>query len=298
MNKFLPLVALALLPLGLSAQTKPGVRKPASATARTTAVRPTAVRKPTTAAKPSTAVAKTTTPQQTPAPVTSPAPSTPVAQEQPVVAQQPKTQAVATSRPTPQPVRTRSNESHFHIGFRVGGNSSTFSGVNPSALGEGVKLARVTGFHGGVIFNFGGPSFSVQPEILYSQYGVKFAAGSDYLQLKYNVVEVPVLLKASFGQPNLRFFINAGPVATYAINGNLSVQESGQSQSQAIDLSNEGRLSYGATGGIGIALQAGSGKIQLEGRYSYLVSGQNDDGTQTKPQNAMLSIGYLIPIGR
>ncbi|GAB3554401.1 outer membrane beta-barrel protein [Spirosoma fluminis] len=111
-------------------------------------------------------------------------------------------------------------------------------------------------------------------------------------------MEVPVLLKATFGQPNLRVFINAGPVATYAINGTVSAQESGQSGSQALDVTNEGRLAYGATGGLGIALQAGPGKIQLEDRYSYLVSGQNDGGSQTKPQNTMLSIAYLLPLGR
>lgn len=298
MNNLIPVIALALLPLGLSAQTKSAVRKPTTSTARTTAARPTTVRKPTTVAKPSTSVTKATAPQPAPATAVATASSAPAVQDQPAPTPQPKPQTTTASRPTPKPVQARSHESRTHFGFRVGGNSSTFSGVDPSGLGEGVKLARVTGFHAGVLFNFGGPSFSVQPELLYSQYGVKFAAGSDYLQLKYNVVEVPVLLKASFGQPNLRFFINAGPVATYAVNGTLSVRESGQSQSQALDMSNEGRLSYGATGGIGIALQAGSGKIQLEGRYNYLISGQNDDGSQTKPQNAMLSIGYLIPIGR
>ncbi|GAB3498161.1 porin family protein [Spirosoma knui] len=221
-------------------------------------------------------------------------------QEQPAAAPLATAQAATTSRPTPtpKPVRRQTSESRVHIGFRLGGNSSTFGGVDASSVGEGVKLTRVTGFHGGVVFNFGGPSFSVQPEILYTQYGVRFTAGADYLQLKYNVVEVPVLLKATFGQPNLRVFINAGPVATYAINGTVSALESGQSGSQALDMTNEGRLAYGATGGLGIALQAGPGKVQLEGRYSYLVSGQNDGGSQTKPQNAMLSIAYLLPLGR
>ncbi|GAB2553782.1 hypothetical protein GCM10027190_00290 [Spirosoma areae] len=221
-----------------------------------------------------------------------------VRQEQPETAYvaPPKPQAVAASRPAPQVIPASASEGRFRIGFRLGGNSSTIGGVDVSALGEGIKLARVTGFHGGVVFNFGGPSFSVQPEILYTQYGVRMAAGSDYLQIKYSIVEVPVLLKASFGQPNLRFFVNAGPVMTYATGGTVSVQEGGQSDSQKLDMTNEGRLAFGASGGAGVALKAGPGSVLLEARYSYLFS-SNDAGATLHPQNAMLSIGYLIPLG-
>ncbi|MVM28546.1 outer membrane beta-barrel protein [Spirosoma sp. HMF4905] len=283
------LFALSLLPLSLLAQTKPAARKPATAThSATNRVAKAPVKKP------------ATVPQYTaPQPTNTVNTAAPAAQPQPTtayVAPAAQPAVISHQAPAPQRVPAKASQSHFRIGFRVGGNSSTIGGVDLSAVGEGVKLARVTGFHGGVIFNIGGPSFSVQPEILFTQYGVRLASGSDYLQLKYNTVEVPVLLKASFGQPNLRFFINAGPVAAYTLSGVVSVQQGGQSDSQKMDMTNDGRLSFGASGGAGVSLQAGPGAFQVEARYSYLFS-SNDDGAKLTPQNAMLSIGYLIPLG-
>ncbi|GAB4003787.1 hypothetical protein GCM10028808_00080 [Spirosoma migulaei] len=288
MNVLFSFVTLSLVSQSLLAQPKPAARKPIPAK------RPVTTQSATTPVKKPVATTTLSAAQ--------PAKAAPVEQEQPRPEQPtttyiaPKPQAAPANRPAVQNTPTTTSQSHFRIGFRLGGNSSTIGGTDISALGEGVKLARVTGFHGGVIVNIGGPNFSVQPEILYTQYGVRVAAGADYFQLKYNLVEVPILLKASFGQPNLRFFINAGPVAGYTTSGTISVQESGQSQSQALDVTSSGRLSFGASGGAGVALKAGPGSVQLEARYSYLFS-SNEDGVALNPQNAMLSVGYLIPLG-
>lgn len=288
MTNLLSFITLSLIPVSLLAQPKPSTHK-ASPTVKRSATTQVA----TTLAKKATPSAKRTAYQ--------PAGAASARQEQPAVvyvAPAPKTQTVATDRPVQRTVAPASTQgSRFRIGFRLGGNSSTIGGVDPANFGQGVKAARVMGFHGGVMVNIGGPNFSVQPEILYSQYGIKMTAGSDYLQLKYNFIEVPVLLKASFGQPNLRFFVNAGPVGSYTMSGTISVQEGGQAGSQKIDLTGSGRLSFGVSGGGGVALQAGPGAVQLEARYSYLFS-SNEEGTALKPQNAMLSVGYLIPLGR
>ena len=288
MKNLLSLFTLSLIPMSLLAQSKPAVRKSTTATrSATTRTATTPVKKPVPAAQYAT---------------TQPVNVAPAPQQQPRQEQQatvyvaPKAQPTPASRSTQYAAPVSVGDSRFRIGFRLGANSSTIGGIDPSNFGEGVKAARVMGFHGGVIFNFGGPNFSVQPEILYSQYGVKMTAGSDYLQLKYNLIEVPILLKASFGQPNLRFFVNAGPVGSYTMGGTISVQEAGQSQSQKIDMTGSGRMSFGLSGGAGVALQAGPGAVQLEARYSYLFS-SNDDGAKLKPQTAMLSVGYLIPMG-
>lgn len=285
MNHLLSFIALSFISLSLSAQPKPAVRKSAP------------VKRPT--AQAATIPAKKPAAQYS---ATQPASVAPAVQVQPrqeapaTVYVAAKPQAAPASRPTRYAAPVSADASRFRIGFRVGANSSTIGGIDPANFGEGVKAARVMGFHGGVMFNIGGPNFSVQPEILYSQYGVKMTAGSDYLQLKYSLIEVPVLLKASFGQPNLRFFVNAGPVGSYTTGGTITVQEAGQSQSGKIDMTGSGRLSFGLSGGAGVAIQAGPGAVQLEARYSYLFS-SNEDGTKLKPQNAMLSVGYLIPMG-
>lgn len=285
MKVLFSLLTLSLVSQNLLAQTKPAVRK------STTAARPAVTRTATNPAKKPAPAAQYTAPQTAVAtPVTQP-------QQQPAtVYAAPQTQAIPVSRLAQYTAPVTADNSRFRFGFRLGTNSSTIGGFDPANFGEGVKVARVIGFHGGVMFNFGGPNFSVQPEILYTQYGVKMTAGPDYLQLKYNLIEVPVLFKASFGQPTLRFFVNAGPVGSYTMGGTVSVQEAGQSESQKIDMTGSGRFSFGVSGGAGVALQAGPGAIQLEARYSYLFS-SNDDGTKLKPQNAMLSVGYLFPLG-
>lgn len=285
MKVLFSLLTLSIVSQSLLAQTKPAVRK------LTTTTRPAVSR---TTAAPATKPAPAS---QYTAPQTANATPAAQPQQQPAtVYAAPQTQAAPASRPAQYSAPATVDNSRFRFGFRLGANSSTIGGFDPANFGEGVKAARVIGFHGGVMFNFGGPNFSVQPEILYTQYGVKMTAGPDYLQLKYNLIEVPVLFKASFGQPNLRFFVNAGPVGSYTMGGTISVQEAGQSESQKIDITGSGRFSFGVSGGAGVALQAGPGVVQLEARYSYLFS-SNDDGTKLKPQNAMLSVGYLFPLG-
>ena len=198
--------------------------------------------------------------------------------------------------PINRPIATRkASESRLQVGVRLGANSTTISGFDFSAIGTGLQAARVTGFHGGVVFNIGGPSFSIQPELLFSQYGIRMKAEPDYLQLTYNLIELPVMLKATFGQPNLRFFVNAGPVISYTMGGTLTFLNGSQSGSQAIDMTGSGRLSYGAAGGSGIILKAGPGSLMIEGRYTYLFA-TNENKDKLNPQNLMGSIGYLIPI--
>ncbi|MBD2703119.1 outer membrane beta-barrel protein [Spirosoma sp. BT702] len=280
------ILALLVVPFGGSAQTRTAARKPVASASQKATIRSQASGATSTAAKPAPAPASTRFTTEQPAPQ-----AQPVAEPKAVEpANKPTAQPVA-ERPQVRPVAVA--ESKFRIGVRLGGNSSTIGGTDVAAVGAGVQLERIMGFHGGLVMNIGGPGFSVQPEILFSQYGARLALGSDYLQIKYNLVEVPVLLKASFGQPNLRFFVNAGPVGTYAVSGTVSVREGGQSDSQTIDMSQQGRFNYGVSGGAGVALKAGPGTVLLEGRYSYLVG--NED--KTTPQAAMLSFGYLIPMG-
>ncbi|WP_020597808.1 porin family protein [Spirosoma panaciterrae] len=288
------IIALAILPLSLSAQTKSAVRRPVASTSRSAATRSNNGVHTGTLTEKKTATA----PKPAPTPATSETPA--LVAVQPTLSESVRTastQPMTRQHETTAPARpTYTRQSNFHVGLRFGGNSGTIGGADPASVGQGVQLARVMGFHGGLVFNMGGPTFSVQPEVLFSQYGVRFALGSDYLQLKYNMVEVPVLLKVAFGQPKLRFFVNAGPVGTYVVSGTISVREGGQSEAQAIDMSGEGRFFYGVAGGAGVAIQAGTGKVLLEGRYNYLMA-DHEDGSTTKPQNAMLSVGYLFPLG-
>ena len=288
MKHHLWIIALVLLPLGLSAQTKPIVHKPVRSTSKPTVAQAAHA---TETAPVKKATLEAATPNQ-PAMV-APAPVAVQAQSsQPASVNH--TQPTATvDRPA---IPATSKTGHLQVGVRAGGNLSTIGGLAGSADGGVLQLSRIVGFHGGLVFNIGGPTFSVQPEVLLSQYGIRLNLGSDYIQTKYNLIEVPVLLKVSFGRPDLRFFVNAGPVATYAMSGTVSYREDGQINSDAINMGKQGRLSYGGAGGAGLAIKAGPGNVLLEGRYTYLLTNQ-EDGVRSTPQNAMLSVGYLIQLG-
>ncbi|MBD2701174.1 PorT family protein [Spirosoma sp. BT702] len=264
-------VVAATLPHTLQAQTKPTNRKPVSSVSPTNSTQPVPTR---------------TTTAATPAkPATYSAPATPLRTS--------TTYQTTAQRPI---ASTSTNESRFRLGFRLGVNSTSISGFDFSSVGTGLQAERVTGFHAGIIFNMGGPNFSVQPEILFSQYGIRMTAKPDYLQVKYNIVEVPVMLKATFGQSDLRVFVNAGPVVTYTLGGTVSFVNGSQSGSQEIDMTGSGRLSYGAAAGTGIALKAGPGSFIVEGRFTYLFS-TNENKDKLNPQSLMGSVGYLIPLG-
>lgn len=301
MNKSTTFLALALLPLSLAAQTKSSVRKPAPTTQRNTArpaARPAAtrppamVRKPAPAPQASVSSAEAQTPA--PAPAASPAPAI-VASAKPAPAEQP---AVAATKPA-QPARAssyrpaapdRGQTSAFRFGIRLGMSAATATDLGPDVTG-GNSVDPVTGFHGGVVMSFGRRAFTMQPEILYSQYGFKISSGTDYIQAKYNVVEVPLMLKYTFGQSNTRFFVNLGPTATYLLGGKFWVRAGGEVAEGNIELGpNDGRLNYGGSFGVGASRKAGPGRVQIEARSTYLTTADSD----AKLLGGKLSIAYLL----
>ena len=71
------------------------------------------------------------------------------------------------------------------------------------------KLGYQPGYTGGLVLNLGvSKSFSIQPEILYSQEGVRIKNGDDYLASQVDLVTIPILLKLAMGGSGLKFFIS------------------------------------------------------------------------------------------
>ncbi|WP_128544473.1 porin family protein [Larkinella soli] len=329
---------LCLVAAGLTVQaqtTKPKTApaKPATTTAKTTATTTAAKPKPATTAakKPVTAakkpVAKPTVAAATPAPTPAAAPAT-----ETVVAQQtttpaaeaPTTSATTTTKPAAgkknataraekparpeKPTRPAASGSASGKGLSVGlrGGANLILNESVASFEEvDLKEETVPGFTAGVIVNYGFSSvFSVQPEILYTRRTVKYAAsvqGEKFeLQMDANAVEVPLLLKLSFGR-KARVFVNAGPYISYGLNGQLKMKYAGESQTEKDDYKNvDGRLEYGATGGIGASLPLGPGSLLIEGRFNYGL-GTNAEKTPADYVNPMIgtvSVGYIIPLGK
>jgi hypothetical protein len=193
------------------------------------------------------------------------------------------------------------------LGVKGGANLSNLSGD----LTNEDRFENKFGFHGGLMLNVGlvGDGFlSLQPEVLYSQKGFKYAdsqfnIGGNTLKYEgdrtYNYIDVPVLVKINAGG----FFVEAGPQYSYllkvkddskvSINGNTATQRSGTS-----DLSNVNRNEIGYAAGLGFQSDAG---LLLGLRYNGSFTDFGKDGYQDNDlRNArnsvfQLSLGYLIP---
>lgn len=104
--------------------------------------------------------------------------------------------------------KTRTNQSEVGI---KGGYS--LAAVRFDGDGE---TAQRHGFHVGIYGeSFISKSFSIQPEIMYSQQGYEIKDGGGTFTQKLNYINLPVMLKA---YPFTNFFLEAGPQIGLAIS--------------------------------------------------------------------------------
>ena len=193
--------------------------------------------------------------------------------------------ATRTTGAEPRAART---EAGTYIGVRVGGNYNTFLEqlVIDNGTGSPVSVKPDTyyGFHAGVVFQFGRGGVAFQPEINFNRDQLK--SGTE--TLSFSSLVVPLLAKFQFGQQgNTRFFINAGPYASYSLESRVAGEKT--------------QIGYGGALGLGVGIPAGPGKLTLEARGYYLLGATNSGvafgDVPFKPLTAQLSVGYLFPLG-
>ncbi|MGV3560452.1 porin family protein [Larkinella arboricola] len=229
--------------------------------------------------------------------------------EKPEKEKAPKAEKVAKVKPEkPARIKTESQYSGkgLSVGIRGGVNTWMNEFVPDDLSGSGGEQTVAPGFTGGLVINYGlGNVFSIQPEILYTRRSVKFSGEAEGQKVSFllstNAVEIPLLLKLSFGRKT-RIFINAGPYAAYGLDARLKVVADGETlydEKQKLT-KDDARLEYGVTGGLGIAIPAGPGRLTIEGRYIYSL-GTNADPQPAEyisNQVATVSVGYVIPLGK
>jgi hypothetical protein len=188
-------------------------------------------------------------------------------------------------RPTTKPVAGESGAKTW-IGLRA-------MGIGSFALDQEGADPYI-GYGGGLVANFGlGKHFSFQPEVLYAQEGLSVKAADEKVSVFANMIQVPLLLKYSFGEYNKGLFVNVGPYCNYLLNG---VVKTGSNR-ETVKLE-ETIIEYGVSGGLGVALPVGKGRLLVEARGNYFLGSTEDTEEPTKFVTAAFSIGYLFPIGR
>jgi len=200
------------------------------------------------------------------------------------------------------------------IGPKVGLNFATITADSDASEGKG----SATGLNAGAVINIGiNDMFSIQPEILFNQKGVKY--GFDILGvsaktvIKESYLDIPVLAKVAFGGESVKGFVNAGPYLGYALSrSGYSEVDGEKTDMDSEDLeyddddsdgSKSNRLDLGLAFGAGVQFAAGPGNLFVEARYwldftdAVKYDETPDDYTATKNRVFAVSVGYLFTLG-
>jgi hypothetical protein len=194
----------------------------------------------------------------------------------------------------------------IRFGLKGGGNLSNLSGD----LTDEDRYENKFGFHGGAMLNIGlldDGFLSVQPEVLFSQKGFKFAKDQAFGLYKYsgertyNYIDVPVLLKVRAGGA----YFEAGPQYSYLLkvkdetqrtlaNGTVFTNYSG---TENLDNVNRNEIGYAA----GLGYQADNGfmlGIRYNGSFTdFAKDGYTGDADVRNARNSVFqaSVGFLLP---
>ena len=177
-------------------------------------------------------------------------------------------------------IKAQDNSSHkSSVGIK--------GGYNLAAVkfdGEG-ETGQRHGFHVGIYGeSFINKSFSIQPELLYSQQGYEIKNNSGTFTQKLNYINLPVMFKV---YPSKNFFLEAGPQIGLAI----SHKEEFNSEFNLFDSSKEyepNNFDWGFNFGGGFKTNSG---VSLGVRYHLGMADLYDGG---KAQNRVwqFSVGY------
>jgi hypothetical protein len=172
--------------------------------------------------------------------------------------------------------------------------------------GSDVEDAKFNmGFTLGAGFNLpiGNGPISVQPELNYIQKGAKGDLEIEEItvstKMKLNYIEVPVLVKATFGDAT-KFFINAGPSIGLGLSGKMKVESGGMSASVDVKFGEpkegeealymEKRMDLGVQFGGGVII---ADKVMVDIRYGLGLTDLNEDVSM---KNNALQFTIGIPL--
>ena len=148
----------------------------------------------------------------------------------------------------------------------------------------------------GVYFEFKLGFVSVQPEILYTRMGAKYAYEPEAFRIeyRYDYVQVPILLKFNIVPAGpIRPFLYGGGYGAYLIKAEGFMESGGESEEA--DLTDEFmRVDYGVVGGGGLAFKLPGISLSVEGRYNYGLANIFKDpveGETMKNRSIMVLVG-------
>lgn len=200
---------------------------------------------------------------------------------------------------------TQTSGQGFSLGVKAGAGFSYISHFNNS--GGLLKRSPTIMVDGGLIGNIGFTKLvSLQFEILYEQkgeqYKMSFLENSSKSKLHLDYLTLPILVEFAHSFGNVKLFGGLGPYIGYALGGKMISPD--ETEGIKFGKNNFRRFDAGAAADLGVGIKAGKGHIILDLRYNYgLIDLQQPEHKPDgyKPhcnRNAVISVGYIIPLGK
>lgn len=184
----------------------------------------------------------------------------------------------------------------------------------------GTDFSVTPGFTGGIFSEIGlNNGFSLQPEMNYIQKGFMIREGTDIRIFNFDMpvsasfttqihqVDITLMLKYSIGNTKIRGYLEAGPVAGYALGGRVIARANAiipvKLYDKPVNLDNVfyNRFEIAGRIGAGMAVKTGSGTFHLGAAYQH---GFNEIYTlpvidaRIRNRGMVLTAGYSIPLIR
>lgn len=152
------------------------------------------------------------------------------------------------------------------VGLKAGISLSEFrlTSVQPPTFSFG----NLRYYVGGLSFGLSLGIVAIQPEVLYTRMGARYAAGGDSLEYRFDYIQVPVMLRINVIPVGpLRPFICGGAYGSYLLKAKGVMVIDGATNEG--DLTEDyQRYDYGAVGGAGLAFHLPGITLTAEGRYN------------------------------
>ena len=189
------------------------------------------------------------------------------------------------------------------VGLRAGAHFSNFQVEDD---GE-VETNGVTAYSFGVLVPISlAENFAIQPELSYLVKGYKVEVRAANMEIgnlstEYAYIEIPVLLRGSFGPDAFKGYLQAGPAFGYAATGNIRSDVLGLDSEIDFEdplYENVKRTDISGIVGGGVILGSGGFGLMVDARYAFGISDNNDDPMrEEKTTGLTLSAGLLFTLG-
>jgi len=186
------------------------------------------------------------------------------------------------------------------------GPRAGFNLTNMSESIEGSGFSPDTdfrpGFQVGLVVNIPvlGDFLSIQPGLLFAQQGARFNLEFFGTEMKstisINYLQMPINAQLGFGVGNnARVLLQAGPYLGFALGGNISIEISGETNSEDIQFgSNPGEMNRFDLGvGFGAGVEFGRFQVGLGYNLGF-ANLSNEEATTTRNNGLALTVTYLF----